>query len=65
MKKRPRLILTSLAFFAIAPSLRAEFLVLKIRENTAEQIWIWIAALTALLIVFTMRNSRSKGGQGR
>ena len=24
-----------------------------------------LQALTALLIVFTMRNSRSKGGQGR
>lgn len=65
MKKLQRLALTSLALFAIAPSLRAEFLVLKIRENTAEQIWIWIAVFTAMLVVFTMRNSRSKGGQGR
>jgi len=49
---------------AAAPQLRAEFLVLRIRETTAEQIWIWIAVFTALLVVLTMKSSRSKGGHG-
>lgn len=65
MRNFRRLALTSLALFAITPSLRAEFLVLRIRENTAEQIWIWVAVFTAILVVFTLLNSRSKGGQGR
>ena len=46
-------------------SLRAAFLELKIREATAEHVWNWVFALFVLIIVLTLRASRSKGGQGR
>jgi len=65
MKTSHRLALTSLAILATVPSLRAEFLVLRIRETTADQIWLWIAVFTVLFVVFTMKNSYSKGGRGR
>lgn len=65
MKTLQHIAFTTLFILATAPSLRAEFLVLQVRENTARQIWILLAICTALLVVFTMKNSRSKGGQGR
>ena len=54
------------ALLLAAPhSLRAEFLVLKIREATADNVWHWIFAAFAMVIFFTLRASRNKGGQGR
>ena len=58
----PALILATLLL--AAPSLRAEFLVLRINESTAESISHWLAAFGAILIVLTLKKSRSKGGQG-
>jgi hypothetical protein len=49
---------------ANAGALRADFLVLRIGESTAEGIRQWVFALVALVAVLTLRNSRSKGGQG-
>ena len=58
--------ITSIALISLllAPSLRAEFLVLSIKESTAESISHWVAAFGAALIVLALKNSRSKGGQG-
>ena len=58
--------ITSIALISLllAPSLRAEFLVLSIKESTAESISHWVAAFGAVLIVLALKNSRSKGGQG-
>lgn len=62
---------TSRAAFALAlvlattHSLRADFLELKIRETTADHVWNWVFALFALIIILTLRASRSKGGSGR
>ena len=64
MKRIPSAALTSTLLLLLAPSLRAEFLVVGIRESTAESISHWIAALGATAIFFALRNSRSKGGQG-
>jgi hypothetical protein len=57
--------LSAISLLLAAAPLRAEFLVLKVREKTAEQIWFWIAIVTALLILSTMRASRNKGGHRR
>ena len=65
MKNTARIAFTCALILATTHSLRAEFLVLKIRETTAENIWHWIAASFALLVWFTLRASRNKGGQGR
>lgn len=65
MKTRTRIAFTCALVLATTHSLRAEFLVLKIRETTAESIWHWLIAAIAALIFFTLRASRSKGGQGR
>ena len=64
MKRITSVALTSLLLAFLAPSLRAEFLVLSIKESTAETISHWVAALGAMLIVLALKNSRSKGGQG-
>ena len=61
MKRITSIALTSLL---LAPSLHAEFLVLSIKESTAESISHWVAAFGAMLIVLALKNSRSKGGQG-
>ena len=65
MKKSTRIAFTCALILATTHSLRAEFLVLKIRESTAENVWHWIAASFALLVWFTLRASRNQGGQGR
>ena len=65
MNTSTRIAFTCALVLAMAHSLHAEFLVLKIRETTAESVWHWIAALFAVLVFFTMRASRNKGGQGR
>ena len=65
MKTPARSAFTCALILATTHSLRAEFLVLKIRETTAESVWHWVAACFAALIFFTVRASRNKGGQGR
>lgn len=65
MKSSRRIAFTCAIFLATAHSLRADFLELKIRETTAEHVWHWVFAFTALIVFFTLRASRSKGGQGR
>ena len=65
MKTPARIAFTFALILATTDPLRAEFLVLKIRETTADSIWHWIAALFAVLVFFTLRASRNKGGQGR
>ena len=65
MKTPARIAFTCALILATTHSLHAEFLVLKIREATAENVWHWIAASFALLVWFTLRASRNKGGQGR
>jgi fucose 4-O-acetylase-like acetyltransferase len=65
MKTPRHIAVTALFFLATAPALRADFLRLQINESTAKHVWHWGAAFTALLVLVTMTNSRSKGGQGR
>ena len=65
MKTSARIAFTCALILATTHSLRAEFLVLKIRETTAESIWHWMVAAFAAIIFFTLRASRNKGGQGR
>ncbi len=64
MKTSLRIAFTLALIFATTQSLRADFLELKIRETTVEHVWNWLFAILALVIVFTLRASRSKGGQG-
>ena len=65
MKTPARIAFTCALILATTHSLRAEFLELKIRESTAESIWHWVIAGFALIVFFTLRASRNKGGQGR
>jgi hypothetical protein len=65
MKTTARIAFTCALILAATHSARAEFLVLKIRETTAESIWHWMLVIFAAIIFFTLRASRSKGGQGR
>jgi len=65
MKTTARIAFIFALILAMAHSARAEFLVLKIRETTAESVWHWIVAIFAAIIFFTLRASRNKGGQGR
>jgi hypothetical protein len=65
MKISHRIAFTLVLGLATAHSLRAEFLEVKIRETTADHVWNWVFTIFALIIVFTLRASRSKGGQGR
>ncbi len=65
MKTPQRIAFTLALVFATTHSLRADFLELKIREATVEHVWNWVFAFFALIIVLTLRASRSKGGQGR
>ena len=65
MKTPARIAFTCALVFAATHSARAEFLVLKIPETTAESVWHWIVAAIAVLVFFTLRASRNKGGQGR
>jgi hypothetical protein len=65
MKTPVRSAFTCTLMLATTHSLRAEFLVLKIRETTAENVWHWIIAVFAAIIFLTLRASRNKGGQGR
>lgn len=65
MKPSHRIAFTCALVLATAHSLRADFLELKIRESTAEHVWHWVFAFTVTIVIFTLRASRSKGGQGR
>ena len=65
MKPSHRIAFTCTLVLATAHSLRADFLELKIRESTAENVWHWVFAFTVMIVIFTLRASRSKGGQGR
>ncbi len=65
MKTPARIAFTAALALATTHSLRAEFLVLKIPETTADSIWHWIVAAIAVLVFFTLRASRNKGGQNR
>ena len=65
MKTTHRIAFTCALVLATAHSLRADFLELKIRETTAEHVWHWVFAAAALIVFFTLRASRNKGGQGR
>ena len=65
MKTSHRIAFTLALILTTAHSLRADFLELKILEATAEHVWNWVFALFVLIIVLTLRASRSKGGQGR
>lgn len=64
MKLPTRIASTALLLAALAPSVHAEFLVVSIRESTAENVWRWVLAFSALLVLVTLNNSRSKGGEG-
>ena len=64
MKRIPSAAFTSTLLLLLAPSLRAEFLVFSIRESTAETISHWVTAFAAVVILFALKSSRSKGGQG-
>lgn len=50
--------------FLATPSLRAEFLVLRIGENTAERISQWVITVAAVVVFLTLKGSRNKGGEG-
>jgi hypothetical protein len=65
MKTPARIAFACAIILAATHSARAEFLVLKIRETTAESIWHWMLVIFAAIIFFTLCASRSKGGQGR
>ena len=65
MKTPARIAFTSALVLAATHFARAEFLVLKIPETTAESVWHWIVAAIAVLVFFTLRASRNKGGQNR
>ena len=65
MKTTQRIAFTLALVLAGTHPLRAEFLELRIRETTAENVWNWIFAFFAVIVFFTLRASRSTGGQGR
>ena len=64
MKLFHRITITALLLAALAPSVRADFLVVSIRESTAENLWHWVVAASAVLVLVTLNKSRSKGGEG-
>ena len=64
MKLLARIAFTTLLLAALAPSLRAEFLVVGIRESTAENIWRWVLAFAGVLVLVTLNSSRNKGDEG-
>ncbi len=64
MKLIHRTAITALLLAALAPSVRADFLVVSIRESTAESLWHWVFAAAALLVLAALNGSRSKGGEG-
>jgi len=65
MKTRARIAFTCAIILSAAHPLHAEFLELRIRETTAESIWHLTVAAFAMIIFFTLRASRNKGGHGR
>lgn len=65
MKATHRIAFTLALVLATAHSLRADFLELRIRETTAEYVWNWVFTIFAAVVFFTLRASRSRGGQGR
>ncbi|MEQ1851214.1 MAG: hypothetical protein ABMA01_06445 [Chthoniobacteraceae bacterium] len=64
MKRPNPITLVSALLLLAAPSLRAEFLVLRIGENTAERISHWVIAVAAVIVILTLKGSRNKGGEG-
>ena len=64
MKISHRIAFTCALVLATAHVLRADFLELKIPETTAEHVWHWVIAFAAVIVFFTLRASRNKGGQG-
>jgi len=65
MKTPARIAFLSALILASVQSARAEFLVLKIRETTAESVWHWMLVAFAAIIFFTLRASRNREGRGR
>jgi hypothetical protein len=65
MKATHRIAFTLALVLATVHSLRADFLELRIRETTAEYVWNWVFAIFTTVVFFTLRASRSRGGQGR
>lgn len=66
--KTTRITILLMLILATAQPVRAEFLVLKIRETTADNIWLWAAAICCAVVFFTLRAStdrRNKGGRSR
>lgn len=65
MKTFHRIAFTVMLVLATVHSARADFLELRIRETTAEHVWNWVFAIFAAVVFFTLRASRSRGGEGR
>ena len=62
--KATRIAILLMLILATAQPARAEFLVLKIRETTADNIWFWTLALFGALVFFTLRASTNRGNKG-
>ena len=65
MKTITRVTLAAILLATLAPSLHAEFLLVKVRENTANNILGAVIAISSLLVLITLNKTRSKGGRGR
>ena len=65
MNRLTSFILICAVLIAMAPSVQADFLVLRIGETTAENIRHLIIACVAVVVILTLKSSRSKGGEGR
>jgi len=64
MKTLSRIACTAALLITLSPLAHAGFLVLNVRERTAENIWHLILVIAAVLVVTTLNKSRSKGGRG-
>lgn len=64
MKTLSRIASTAALLIALTPPAQAGFLVLNVRESTAERIWHIILFIAAVLVFSTLKKSRSKGGNG-
>lgn len=65
MKPFHPVVMISTLLLISPPTLRAEFLVLSIRESTAENISHWGAAFCILLVLLTLRKSCSREDRGK
>ena len=65
MKPSHSFIIIPAILIAFAPSLHAEFLVLRIPESTAENISHWIVAFCFGLAALTLRKSCNREGRGK